>query len=370
MKKYTYNEITLLQYIFLIVGTQIGVGFLSLPRVLAEKAGTDGWMGLIIGWILSVVASIFIVKTAEKYPNDTLYDLLIRFFGKILGKVAIIIILVYTLWFSWIIFINTMLYIKGWFLPKTPDYLIMLLFSIPVLFIVRNGLRVIGRYNELIFYMTIWLPVVFLFPLKDGSFLHLLPLFKVGWKEISATVPPVIYSFLGFELVFFFYPFLQKKQYAVHGIIIAHTISMFFYLFITISCFVFFSPDGIMDFNQPVLYLLKVIEFRFLERLDMVILNILILVSSRAWILYMYCTVYSSSQLMNKQDHSSHVPVLLGLFIVATFFIQPAWLQVTAWQKWISNAGIVVAYILPVFLWVYSWIYERYSRRRISCAEK
>ena len=366
MKKYTFNEITLLQYIFLIVGSQMGVGFLALPRVLAEKAGTDGWMGLIIGWILTIAASIFMVKTAERYPNDTLYDLLIRFFGKILGKVAIFIYLGYTLCFSWIIFINTMLYIKAWFLPDTPDYLIVLLFSIPVLFVVRNGLRVIGRYYELTFYLTMWLPLVFLFPLKDGSFLHLLPLFKFGWKSISDSVLPAIFSFIGFELVFFYYPFLQKKQYAIHGIIIANTISMFFYLFVTISCFVFFTPDGITDFNQPVLNLLKVIELHFIERLDMVILNILILVSSRAWIAYMYCTVYSSSQLMNKQDHSSHVPVLLALFVVATFFVQPTWFQVITWQKWMSNAGIAVAYVFPVFLWVYSWGYERFSRRRLT----
>ncbi len=366
MRKYTYNEITLLQFIFLITGTEIGVGFLSLPRVLAEKAGTDGWMGIIIGWLMSIAASFFLVKTAERYPNDTLYDMLIRLFGKVLGKLVILLIMGYTLWFSWITLINSMLYIKAWFLPYTPSYLIVLLFTIPILFIARNGLRVIGRYAELIFYITFWLPVVFLFPLKDGSLLHLLPLFKAGWMEIASSVLPVIYSFLGFELAFFFYPFLQKKQYALHGIIIANTLSMLFYLLATLACFVFFSPDGIVDFNQPVLNLLKVIEFKFLQRFDMIILNVLILVSSTTWIPYMYCTVYCSSQLMNKQDHSSHVPVMLGLFIVITFFVQPTWNEVLSWQKWGSNAGVGVAFVLPVFLWIYSWGFEKYSRRRNS----
>ena len=41
MKKYAYNEITLMQYIFLINGTQVGTGVLALPRVLAEKAGKE-----------------------------------------------------------------------------------------------------------------------------------------------------------------------------------------------------------------------------------------------------------------------------------------------------------------------------------------
>jgi spore germination protein (amino acid permease) len=366
MKKYTYNEITFFQYIFLIIGTEIGAGFLSLPSVLAQKAGSDGWMGIIIGWSLSIVASIFLVKTAEKYPNETLYDILIRLFGKILGKAFILIYLIYTVCFSWLIMVNTMLYIKGWFLSNTPDYLIVLLFSIPTLLIVRNGLRIVGRYAELVFYITMWLPVLFFLPLKDGSLLHLLPLFKTNWKSIAASGLPTIYSFLGFELTFFFYPFLQKKQYAVRGIVIANTFVMLFYILVTICCFVFFSPDDIADFNQPVLNLLKVLEFQFLERIDLIILNILLLISSRAWILYMFCTVLCTSQLMNKQDHSGHVPVLLGLFIGVTFFIQPTWFQFKAWQKWISNAGIGIAYIFPILLWIYTSVYEKYIRRKIS----
>ena len=48
MKKYAYNDITLLQYIFLINGMQVATGILSLPRVLAEKAGTDGWIAILM----------------------------------------------------------------------------------------------------------------------------------------------------------------------------------------------------------------------------------------------------------------------------------------------------------------------------------
>uniref|UniRef100_UPI000B244E94 GerAB/ArcD/ProY family transporter n=1 Tax=Neobacillus fumarioli TaxID=105229 RepID=UPI000B244E94 len=214
----------------------------------------------------------------------------------------------------------------------------------------------------IVFYITMWILFLFFIPLKDGSLLHLLPLFKVGWEQIAASALPTIYSFLGFELAFIFYPFLQKKQYAVRGIVIANTYVMLFYLFVTLSCFVFFSPDDISNFNQPVLSLVKVINFQFLERIDMIVLNILLLIFSRAWILYMYCAVYCSSQLMNKQDYSSHVPVLLALFIATIFFIHPTWLQLKTWQEWMSNAGIGLAYIFPTFLWVYTWVYEKYKR--------
>lgn len=363
MKKYAYNEITLMQYIFLINGMQVGTGVLSLPRVLAEKAGTDGWIAILIGWAFSTISGIFIVKTSARYPEDTLYDILIRLFGKIVGKTLIVIYTIYFACYSCIIFVNTMLYLKGWLLPKTPDYIIIFLFSIPTFFVARNGLQIIGRYSELVFYMMLWMPLFFLIPLRnDGNWLSFFPLLKDGWKPILTAVPTTIFTYLGFDIAFFLYPFLQKKQYAVHGIVIANTLTMLFYLFATLVCFVYFSPDSITEFNQPVLNLLKVIEFRFLERFDMVLLAAYLIVVSKAWIPCVYCAVFCSSQLLGKQDHSSHVVVLLLFIIGFIFWTQPSWNQADTWQQTISNAGLGLTYISPVILWMYSWVYEKYRQ--------
>ena len=54
--KYTKNQITLMQYIFLIHGVQVGVGLLTLPRELAEKAG-DGWLDRHHYWLVFLYTS-------------------------------------------------------------------------------------------------------------------------------------------------------------------------------------------------------------------------------------------------------------------------------------------------------------------------
>ncbi|MFD3449390.1 endospore germination permease [Microbacteriaceae bacterium 4G12] len=363
MKKYAHNKITLMQYIFIINAAQVGTGVLSLPRVLAEKAGTDGWIAIIIGCFVSIIAGILMVKANERYPDSTLYEILIQLFGKIIGKAMIVIFMLYFAFYVWSVLVNGLLYIKAWLLPRTPDYIVMFLFSIPTFFVVRNGITVIGRYCELAFYMVLWIPLFFLIPLKDSNWLHLLPLLKEGWKPVLMTVQSTVFSFLGFEVAFFLYPFLQKKQHAVLGITIANTLTMLFYLFTTLICFSFFSPDGITDFNQPVLSLLKVIEFRFMERFDMVLLAVYLIVVSTTWIPTLYCAVFCSSQLLGKQDHSSHVVVLLIIMIGFTFWLHPNWNESEQWQTIVSNTGIILAYGFPIFLWIYSWLYEKYRRR-------
>ncbi|WP_088293041.1 GerAB/ArcD/ProY family transporter [Bacillus mycoides] len=360
MKKYAYNDITLMQYIVLINGMQVGTGVLSLPRVLAEKAGTDGWIAILIGWIFSTISGIFIVKTAAKYPEDTLYEILIRFFGKIIGKTLVVIYMMYFAFYTCTVLVNAMLYLKGWLLPKTPAYLVIFLFSIPTFLVARNGPRIIGRYSELTFYMLLWIPIFFLVPLKEnGSWMPFFPLLKEGWKPILTAVPTTVFAFLGFDIAFFLYPFLKKKQYAVHGMVIANTLTMVFYLFATIVCFAYFSPDSITQFNQPVLNLLKVIEFRFLERFDMILLAIYLPVVSTCWIPALYCSVFCSSQLFGKQDHSSHVVVLLLLIIGFVFWITPSWNQAETGLQVLSNAGMGLTYILPLILWMYGWLYEK-----------
>ncbi|KAA0779131.1 spore gernimation protein [Bacillus mycoides] len=360
MKKYAYNDITLMQYIVLINGMQVGTGVLSLPRVLAEKAGTDGWIAILIGWIFSTISGVFIVKTAAKYPEDTLYEILIRFFGKIIGKTLVVIYMMYFAFYSCTVLVNAMLYLKGWLLPKTPDYLVIFLFSIPTFLVARNGPRIIGRYSELTFYMLLWIPLFFLVPLKEnGSWMPFFPLLKEGWKPILTAVPTTIYAYLGFDIAFFLYPFLRKKQYAVHGMVIANTLTMLFYLFATIVCFAYFSPDSITQFNQPVLNLLKVIEFRFLERFDMILLATYLPVVSTCWIPAIFCSVFCSSRLLGKQDHSSHVVILLLLIIGFVFWISPSWNQAETGLQVLSNAGIGLTYILPIILWMYGWLYEK-----------
>lgn len=362
MNKYAMNGITLMQYIFLIQGAQVGTGILSLPRVLAENSGTDGWVNILIAWGINCFAGWVILLTLRKYPDFALPDLFAHLFGKWIGKLLLLPLIAYYAFFAWIIMINTMLFIKAWFLPKTPGFLILLLLAIPGYLVVQHGLRVQARYAEFVFYLMMWVPLIFLATLKHGHWLHLLPVLKEGWEPILHGLPKTVFAFAGNEVLFFIYPFLKKKQYAVHGMLIANTMTMFLYLYVTIICFVFYTPDGITTLNQPVLSLLKTIEFRFVERVDMIFLAIYLIVVSRAWNAYIFCTVFSTSFLFKKQDHSSHTFVYFALAIVCVYLVKPTWNQTEHWMTLLGNAGMGMMYALPVLLLVYTSGFEKYRR--------
>ena len=89
-------------------------------------------------------------------------------------------------------------------------------------------------------------------------------------------------------------------------IVISDTLTMLGYLFITMICFVYYSPDEIQKYNQPVINMLESIEFKFIERMEMLFIAFFILIFSLAWIPAMYMGVFCTSWLFGKQDHRNH----------------------------------------------------------------
>jgi spore germination protein (amino acid permease) len=360
--KYTQNQITLMQYIFLIHGAQVGVGLLTLPRELAEKAGTDGWIALLIGWLFSTLASLIIIQVMKKYPNGTIIELLTHYFGKWFGKIAALIFVLYFAFLGSIIFVREGLFIQFWVLPQTDLFILLFLLSIPSYLIVRNNITILGRYAQLVFFMTIWMLVFYFPPLKEAHWLHLLPIIKEGWEPVLTAAKSTTFSYLGFEIAFFLYPFLQKKQKASIGIVIANTLTLAVFLIVTIVAFAFYSPDEIIQYKEPTINLLKIVEFKFLERLEIVFLSLYLFVISTTVLPLFFAAVFSTSQLFGKQDHSKYVGWLLLLNLVYVFFLPQSLGINRQLQKVSEPISFILWYVFPLCLWVYLWLYSRMKR--------
>jgi spore germination protein (amino acid permease) len=361
--KYAQNQITFMQYIFLIHGVQVGVGLLTLPRELAEKAGTDGWIAIIIGWLFSTLASLLIIQVMKNYPNGTIIDLVTHYFGKWVGKIFAFIFVLYFAILGSIIFVREGLFIQFWVLPQTNLFILLFLLSIPSLLIVRNNITILGRYAELVFFITTWMIFFYFTPLKEAHWLHLLPLIKEGWEPILTAAKTTTFSFLGFEIAFFLYPFLQKKHKASIGIVIANTLTLAIFLIVTIVAFTFYSPDEITQYKEPTINLLKIVEFKFLERLEIVFLSLYIFVISTTVLPIFFSTLFSVSQLFGKQDHSKYVVWLLLINLVYVFFFPQSFDRNRQLQKGIEPISLIIGFAFPLCLWIYLWLYSRIKRR-------
>jgi len=214
--------------------------------------------------------------------------------------------------------------------------------------------------------MTLWTIIIYLIPLKYAHWLHLFPVLKEGWLPILTTVKTSIFSFLGFEIAFFLYPFLQKKEKASMGVVIANTLSLLAFLMVTIGAFIFYSPDEITIYNEPTIEMLKVLEFKFIERLEIVFFSFYLFVISTTVLPFMFMTVFCTSQLVGKQDYSKHLACFLLIEFAVVVLFPPSFDENTHLQQVIEKAGIILAFAFPLCLWGYVWVHGLFKRRAIK----
>lgn len=367
MQKYTYNQLSLTQFIFTIYKTQIGIGVLTLPRDLMDQADTDGWISLLIGWVLSILLSIIIIKTMEKHPNDTLFDLMPRYFGKWLGRGINLVWILYSLTSASIVMITSIHVMQVWILPNTKQYILIMLFIIPIYVITRHGIKVIGRFGEFVYLFTLWMLYSLFFTLEDADWLNLIPIAKSGWMPIFTAVKSTLLSFLGFELAYILYPFLKDKKSAVKGVIIANGLSLLVYLIATILCYVKFSPEEVKQFVWPTLLLLKVVSFPFLERWEIVFLSIYLFVLFMTIIPYLYTALLGSTQWLGKENHRPLLWIVLFIWAAASFFYIPTHAEVIKLGEWLGETGMYMAFVFPVLLWLYSRLFHVGKKGQTSC---
>ncbi|MEK5440843.1 GerAB/ArcD/ProY family transporter [Fredinandcohnia sp. FSL W7-1320] len=360
------KQISIVQYILLIHGVQVGVGVLTLPRDVAEKAGTDGWIGIIIGWFIATITSLIIIQIMKKYPNGTILDLLKHYFGKWAAKVGGGILAVYFGLLALYSFITEAMFIQAWVLPRVSIFLLLILLSIPSYLLVRNNIQIIGRYSVVVFLMTIWILVLYVYSFKEGQILNLLPLLKEGWQPVVKTLKISIIIYVGFDIAFYLYPFLEKKENASIGVVIANTITMIAYLIITLGAFVVFSPDEITKFNEPTITVLKVIELTFIERLEIVVFAFYIFVMSTKVLPLMFVSVFSTSWIFGKVDHSKPLFWFLVISVIYVLLFPPSVRMDLILAKEIHRISYLFSYVFPICLWGYVLIHGLMKRRSLN----
>ncbi|CEH31924.1 spore gernimation protein [Aneurinibacillus migulanus] len=363
MNKSKKREITLLQYILSINAAQVGTSILRLPADLAGVASTDGWISIFVAWIISLIVSLCMVGVMAKHPGATIYDVLTRYLGKWLGRTWMIIWMTSALFTAVIICYRVVGIIKVFILSNTPHFLLALIFLIPVYMVLRSGIRILARYSEFIFFFTLWLPILLILPLKDAEWIYMLPVLKEGWLPILYAVPLTLTSFIGFEMAWILYPYLKSKQSAAKGIIIANSITLLVYLQITLSCFLYFSPDEIPEFLWPMLALVKPIQFPFLERFEIVFLSFYMLILSAVVLPFLFIITKNIDYFFNKQNWQLPAYILPLLLLVSFLIYIPDYNQVQVMSKWWSREAYIVSYAFPVLFFIYVTLYTRWKNR-------
>ncbi|MGR5978145.1 GerAB/ArcD/ProY family transporter [Bacillus cereus] len=77
------------------------IWYVNYAKPLATNAGTDGWISIILGWIVTSIIGVFIILMLQKNPNKNFSQILKTYFGKWIGTILFSCICLLSI-FCWI----------------------------------------------------------------------------------------------------------------------------------------------------------------------------------------------------------------------------------------------------------------------------
>ena len=268
-----------------IVVTVIGVGVFSYPRDLTQLIGSDGWFVTLLGGFVSWILLYLIYKVVKLNNFNSFYNILHNNLGFFLGKICAVIFVLFNI-FS--IALGMRVFsevIKMYLLLRTPTEFILMVMIFTGIYLVRSGLDVLIRFNEISFWVM-FIPIIFvlLAAAKGADFTNVLPVFNNEITNYVKAVSTTIYAFTGYQIAYLLIPAAKEKEKMPKIIFKSMAFVSVFYLVITVMVLAIFGKKETSTFLWPTITMIKSIDIpgTFIERWEGVVMAL--------WVMFYFTT--------------------------------------------------------------------------------
>ncbi|WHZ00565.1 GerAB/ArcD/ProY family transporter [Neobacillus sp. YX16] len=338
---------------------QSGVTLFSLPRLVAEAFGTNGWIGLII---ISFIVNINLVLIWFVYKiskGKSIFEILAIFPKWITLPFCLFIAVVWML-LGIMVMVKFTMIIKVLFYQNVSLFYLLTMFYILTYLLLKKDLYQIAKSTVVIFYFTVWTVFLLAFHLPEFSFIRLTPFIFKGETDILNGGLSIYTALLGYELSILFIHMIERKQ--LISLLAGNSITSLIYFGVTFVSFGFFSFEQLLKEMYPVITLLGFISIPVLERVENFTFSIFGLKVLVTTVMYLW----GSKELLQYQFKRIRPNFLLiGILLISFFlsFIPKVIKEVEKWLTYITYAATVIAFLLPIFLLVIILFTKKMNRK-------
>lgn len=252
---------------YLIMSMQIGIGVLGFQRIIAKDAGYDAWISILIAGLCIHVILWMIYKIAETVNGDIVaaHNYLV---GNLFGKVLSSIFIVYFTFYSLTVVRTFIEVIQVWMFPELSTFWFTLAFMILCVYIIFGGFRTVVGLAFFGLILPAYLLLTFGWAIKFSNFYNLLPIWDHSIKELLTASYHMSLTFIGFEIVLFFYPFIKEPQKSKKWAHLAVLSTTLIYTVLAIVTFAYFSEAQLEKQIWATLSMWKIVEMPFVERFE------------------------------------------------------------------------------------------------------
>jgi spore germination protein (amino acid permease) len=265
--KVTFSKWEIICALITIICTQI---FLNFPRVMAESAGTAGWILIIYVSIIVFILFAVISKLYKKFEGKDIIDIS-DYIGGNIGRVFVgTILLIYMVFIVSVVLREFGEDLKIIALRLSPISFVMLFFLAGMIVSAFFGLEALVRIGVIIVPITfVGFTGILIGALQYSDFSRIMPILGFGPRSIFIESLPRISIYSGLILLFFLPPFIKShKDFKKIGYISIGISTFNLTVSVLVSLLVFQYPTAIENF-LPMFQLARLINYgRFFQRVE------------------------------------------------------------------------------------------------------
>lgn len=361
MKSFEYGdkEISSRELSFAVASVIIGVGILTLPRLLAETSHFgDGVFSILMGGVASTFFAWIIAKLSARFPKQNFYQYTQRITAK---SIAILL----TSIFSVYMIVLTSLSVRAisnvsklYMFERTPIEIISLAFFLVVIYAVMGSTTAVLRLNlmflPIIIFISVALQIMNIRFFEIGNFR---PVLTTGFFDILNGGLLTTYSFLGFEIILFYIALMNKPKDAPKATVVGMFIPLALYTLIFVFAIGIFSNVGTSNIIYPTIEMAKEVELpgEFLEHFESIFFTVWIMTIFNTAAMTFDVSIMAIRSIFPKMKKRNGVFVLSPLIYLVAMAPQD-FNEITKLGDWMSYFGIFFVTCIPTLLLLISHV--------------
>ncbi|OLS36113.1 spore gernimation protein GerB [Alkalihalophilus pseudofirmus] len=346
---------------FLIHGMQIGIGILGFQRGVVKEAGYDAWIS-VIGAGIFVHLIIFCIYLLVKRSNGDLISIHQQLFGKWVGNTLSFIVCVYFICLASIVMRAYIEIIQVWMFIDLPTWVMALIGFGLFYYVVAGGFRSVVGLAFLGVIIPIPLFLILLMPLEFAHFINLVPVFKHTLVELALGAKETTLSFLGFEILLLYYPFLKNRQFTQKWAQLGASTTTFVYTVVMLISLAFYSEEQLNKTIWATLSLFKVVQLPFLERFEYIGVALWVLFIAPNIALALWAASRGAKRIFQMNQR---IALFISLVLVTVIMISlPTRQEISLFADWVSTFGFYFVFAYIPFLVIIQTVLMKVKKGR------
>jgi spore germination protein (amino acid permease) len=336
---------------FIIVDIQTGVGIAGVQRVIYLESKHDAWISILMAGMAVHVVLWLMINTLKKYNGQDLYDIHRDLYGKWAGAFMNVLFLLYMTAVLLSIILAYSEIVQGWMFDSMPTWLISLVLVGLTVKGTLSGIRGIVGFCFFAFFLTIWLLFFLYEPLRYANWNYLQPVMEASPKELFNGALKTSFTLLGFEIIYFVYPFVKEKNKVFSYAMIGAGLTNFLVLIVTVVSIGYFSGPQLEKTIWATLSMFKIVRLPMLERFEYIAVPVWMLMIMPNLLLYMWAVTRGVKKTFGITQKKALYMVAVFLLFVSLLFKKRT--DINLFIDQVGRVGLYTVFMYPILLFFF-----------------